>query len=366
MEKRKKKNKLYIFITILISCFLVFLFFIFRPYSYEKKYQVNKYEIEEKYDKETGYYTFLIKEDKIIYPFLIKHNYSNKRELIDNIKEYHNDKEKCILPQNNEFDMYPLCSQNDFVYAYHLSNLKIDDFKEEKIKSLSKTYKEIELNYLNNKSYLIYNYRGFYSIKEDANKEIPLFKNDIYNLNLIYEWKEYILVPDYNENYYFSKIYLFNIKTGTYEEIKLEKPISFDSVFLGDYKNKVYLLDKKEEQEYAINLRNKKVEEVDYLILENKKLVKKNYKDIIVNNLNFLKQDYPEYKLEDHILYQDVLNNKIKISNYEVNKIIKVEDETVYYLAKDTLYMYNPYLGEIKLLSNFEWNFNNTNIIYIF
>ncbi len=366
MESQKKKIKLYIFIIVLIGCFVVFLIFTFKPYSYNRKYQVNKYEIEEIYNKETGYYTFLIQDDKTIYSFLINHKYTKKRELINNVLEYKGEDEKCLLPEGKNFHFYPLCKNDEGVYTYNLSNLKIDNYKYNKIANLDKSYEKIELNYLNDKSYLVFNYRGFYSINPKENKNINLFNNDIYTLNLIYQSKEYVIVPDYNETHYFSKIYLINVKNGSYEEIKLETPISFDSVFLGEYKNKVYLLDKKEEKEYQINLRTKKIEETDYLILENNKLVKKSFKDIVVNNLNFLPISYPEYKLQNNILYQVIEDNLVKISNLEVSKIIKVEDDTIYYLAKDSLMMYNNKVGEIKLLSSFEWNFNNDNIIYIF
>ncbi len=367
MESRKKKIKLCLFIIVLISCFCTFLIFTFKPYSYTKEYQVNKYEIKELYNKETGYYTFLVQDENDTYSFLINHKYTKKRELVTNVLEYKSEDEKCLLPEGKDFNFYPLCKNEEGIHTYNLSNLKIDDYKYSKITNLDKSYEKIELNYLNDKSYLVFNYRGFYSITPKENKNINLFNNDIYTLNLIYQSKEYVLVPDYNETHYFSKIYFINIKNGTYEEIKLETPISFDSVFLGEYKNKVYLLDKKEEKEYQINLINKKIEETDYLILENNKLVKKNFKDIVVNNLNFLNSNYyPEYKLQNNLLYQAIENNLVKISNLEVSKIIKVEDDTIYYLAKDSLMMYNNKVGEVKLLSSFEWNFNNDNIIYIF
>ena len=34
--------------------------------------------------------------------------------------------------------------------------------------------------------------------------------------------------------------------------------------------------------------------------------------------------------------------------------------------AVDTLYYYDQVIGEVKVMSNFEWNFNNDNVIYIY
>ena len=94
-------------------------------------------------------------------------------------------------------------------------------------------------------------------------------------------------------------------------------------------------------------------------------MVNKDFKDIVNKNLNFLSEDEWEYKLEDNNLYWFVNNTKIKISNQNVTKIIKNDKENIYYLVGDELYMYNYYLGEVLLLTNFEWEFNNNNMIYL-
>ena len=88
----------------------------------------------------------------------------------------------------------------------------------------------------------------------------------------------YVIIPDYNEQYYFSKLYIININTSRVEEILLDNKISFNSVFLGDYKNIVYLLDKKEEKEYKINIKKKEVLETDFWILENNKGAERLYR----------------------------------------------------------------------------------------
>ena len=353
----KRKNNSFI-IVILIVIFCLFLYIIYRPYDYTKIYNLNEYNIEEIYNKNNSYYVFNITKENIKYSFLIKGKYTKNRKLIDKIESFDN----CILPQSDYLSFYPLCYKDDIIYSYN--NQKNNDlFDYQNIDILNDNYNNISINYLNGKKYLIYNYRGFYLLSDK--KEIKLYDKDVYNIDLVYYLNNYVLIPDYNSNYYFEKFYLINMNNGKVDEIKLDKKISFTSIFLGDYENNIYLLDKKEEKEYKIDIRKKKVEETNFYILENNKLVKKNYLTIVNNHLTFNKDNLYKYEIINKNLYQVIGDNKIKLSNLEVSKIVKNSNDTVYYLVKDKLYMFNHKYGEILLLSNFEWNFNNTNMIFI-
>ena len=364
---KKKETKLIVFISILILLFSFFLFLIFKPYNYEKEYKIDNFTIKEKYNKETKEYTFQVQDKDIIYPFLINHKYLNKRVLIKDIKIFQdkNKEETCILPISSKLDFYPLCSKNNELYTYNLASINIKDFKYPKQDDYNKTYQKITIHNYQDNSYLLYNYKGFYLINKKDNKNISLFDKDVYTIDLLYQMNNYLIIPDYNEDHYFHKFYVIDILNGKKKEIELEFGISYDSIYLGDYKNKIYLLDKKEEKEYKIDLNKLKVEEVEYQILENNKMVNKDFKDIVNKNLNFLSIDEWQYKLEDNNLYWLVNNTKIKISNKNVSKIIKNDKENIYYLVGDELYMYNNYLGEVLLLTNFEWEFNNNNMIYL-
>ena len=358
---KKKKNN-YFFIILLFFLFIFFLFVIYKPYNYSKKYTLNEFKIEESYSKKDKYYKFIIQNNNITYSYLINSNYYNKRKLINKIEVKNNEDEKCLEISSDYLDFYILCNNEDDVYTYNLS--KVEGLsKYEDINYIDESYKDINIYYLNNKKYLLYNYKGFYLIYNK--KEIPLFDKDIYNLELVYYLNNYVLVPNYNDNYYFDKFYLINMNNGKVEEIKLKSKISFNSVFLGDYKNNIYFLDKKEEKEYIISIKKKKVEETDFYILENNKLVKKNFLSIVNNSLVFNKDKLYNYEIINNKLYQVIDGNKVKLSNLNVNKIIKIDNETVYYLVKDNLYMYNNTYGEVLLLNNFEWNFKNTNMIFI-
>jgi len=366
MNKKINSIKLVMLISILLISFSLFLYFIFKEYSYEKQYVINKFKITEKYNKKSNYYVFNIEYNNINYPYIFKHKYIKKRELIKDIKSYSNDLETCIIPTSDKISFYPLCSKDKEIYTINLSNINDIPYKYKNTKIINEEYNKIYINVLNDNSYLLYNYKGFYLISNDMKKEIELFTKDIYSIDLVYQIDNYLVLPDYNQSYFFDKIYLINIDNGKVKEINMDYKISFDSVFLGDYKNKVYLLDKKNEQEYTINIKKNKIEEIDFLILNNNKLEKTTYRDIVNNNLSFKNNIVYTYKIIDNNLYKIINNTKIKLSNREVTEIIKNDDENVYYLSKDNLYMYNNIYGEILLLTNFEWNFNNTNMIYIY
>lgn len=362
---KSNQSKLIVFISVLILFFLLFLYFSFRSYDYKKTYKVNKYTINESYNKEKKIYTFIIKSDKEEYAYQIRNKYLRKKELVNNIEIAVNENETCVLPESDKLDFYPLCSNNKEVYSYNLSNKNLE-YKYKKIDKSKETYNKIDINYLNDNSYLIYNYNGFYLINNKKNKNINLFESDVYSINLIYQQDEYLILPNYNQNYYFDKLFLINILTGKVEEIELEQEISFESIFLGTYKNNIYLLDKKEEKEYKINLNNKKVEETEFYILKNEKLEKTTFKKIVNNNLLFDNKENNNYKIIDNFLYQTIGNTNIKISNKSITRIIKETSDTIYYLSEEKLYMFNNIYGEVLLLSNFEWNFNNTNMIFFY
>ena len=360
-----KKNKLFVFNTLLLLFFLLFLFFVYRPYNYKKEYNINNYNVIEIFRKKDKVYKFYIKYNNQDYPFIINSKYVRKKELINEIKIYKNEKEICLLPVSDYIEFYPLCSNKKEKYTYNLSKVDNVDYKYRKITTIDKNYKDIKINKLNDLSFLIYNYKGFYLINNDTNKYIEIFKNDHYNLDLIYQYKNYLVLADYDQEYYFNKLYYVNILNGKVKEINFDYDISFDSKFLGEYKNNIFLLDKKNKREYKINLKRKNIELTDFQIVKNDKLIKKDYKQII-KNLKQEPNNFNEYKIIKDKLYRIINKEKIKITNKKVDKIIKFNNDEIFYLSSDKLYMFNNKIGEILLLVNFEWNFNNTNVIYFY
>lgn len=364
----KKKIKLIIFIIFSITIISIFVYIRFKPYNYKVNYVVNNFKIEEKYKIKEKEYEIFIKKDKYNFLYNFKHKYIRNKELINKINIYENENEICILPLSEKLNFYPLCYNNSEYTFYNLSNQNISDFTYQKPNMSEITNNKLKINYIKDASYLIYNYNSFYFVKNNKINEIKIFEQDHYKLDLIYQLNEYIILADYDSNYYFNKFYIINMTNGKIKELEFENKISFNSIFLGDYKNRIYLLDIKEEKEYKINIDKLKIEEIEFTILKNQRLEKVSFKEINNNNLLFDNKPKENYEIIDNKLYKKINEHKFLVTDKLVDKIVKedIENNTIYYLSKEKLYMFNNIYGEILLMSNFEWNFNNTNVIYLY
>ncbi len=241
------------------------------------------------------------------------------------------------------------------------NNLK---YKFKKTNNKYSEYKKVKIYNLYDKNYLVYNYNGFLFIG-DSNKNVKLDTNNEYSLDNLYKTNEYLIVPII-DNYYISEfIFINGINSKTYR-VKVDYDISKDIRYLGEYKNNLYFIDNKEEREYLINIKKRRVEELEKpVIVKNNKITITTIEDIIKKNLSFINKNN-SFVVENNTLYKVNNNIKIKVSNKEIEKVVSVSDYEVYYISKGILYVYNMLDGEIKLLENFEWNFNRDNQVYIF
>ena len=125
-------------------------------------------------------------------------------------------------------------------------------------------------------------------------------------------------------------------------------------------------MDEKEEKLYELVPHKMKFRQIKGKILKNNELLSVDIKDIINKNLEFEYDNIFKYEIINHKLYMVFNNTKLLLSNKDVDKIVDVIDNEVYYLSQDSLYVYSKFKGEVKLLTNFEWSFNNNNIIFIY
>ena len=150
----KKKYKLIIFILILLGGFLIFLYFKNRSYDYEKEYSINKYKIIEKYNRDNKYYTFYITNNNVTFPYIIFNKYLKEKELLQEIEEYKNGEEICIIPKSNKLSFEPLCSKNNLIYTYNLSINKEVPYNYKSNTNLDKSYKKINISSIGDKNFL--------------------------------------------------------------------------------------------------------------------------------------------------------------------------------------------------------------------
>ena len=360
------KNKVKIIVIFLILFFNVFLYII--PSSYQKKYKVDGYSIVEKYDNKQKTYRYDIKGNDN-FSVAINNNYIAKKKHIKQIKKVKLDNGYCIIPISSKVSFYPLCVVDNKQVSYHLIpelKDKIDKSYYKEVKSLDKNYASLDINYLNNKKYLIWNYTSFYYLNNKNNKTIEVLSNDYYQIDLAAKINQYLFLPDYDQGYNFNKAYVINMDNGKMDKWDLKYEISTQSRIVGVYNKSIFLVDEKNEIMYELVPHKKKMRKVSGRILKGNKFEKTNIKTIINNKLVFEPTTYYNYEINNGYLYQTIGNSTTLISNNVVKDIVYKDNETVYYLVNDVLYMYNPYYGNVKLITNFEWSFNYSNLIFIY
>ena len=96
------------------------------------------------------------------------------------------------------------------------------------------------------------------------------------------------------------------------------------------------------------------------------------WKDISLTKLSseevyFQNEGIIKYSLDKDKLYLENLITKDKtLISEDVDKLLVMNSDSVYYLRNDNIYGYKVSTGEKLIMSNFEWNFNNDNILFIY
>ncbi len=361
-------KKLYLLITFILLTFIVFLIVVYQKRSYKIEYTIADFKITENYLKKDGY-LFNINYKDNNYPLFIKNNYSKSRKFIKEIKSYELDKEVCLNISVFDKNYYVCRDNNEIKTIYAMSKNFLEKYSINiEPDNLIKKYQNINI-YNNDYTYLIWNYKGFYQI-DKTEKSLISFKKDNYQNELAYQTEKYLIFPNYDSEYYFNKIYVYDIENEKLKEVISEFDISYDSYYLGVVKNSLYLIDKKGKIEYEINLKKntiKIVSDGNYAKIYNgSKWEEVSITKAINNNVVFPTNNEYIYYLDDNHLYLKIKDYNILITNEKVKKIIHINNNVVYYLVADKLYRYE-YLKDNKLLLKYpEWNFNYNNHIFIF
>lgn len=363
-------KKLRRFIIVALSLIIIYLIIYLTPRNYEYDYKINGFNIQEKYIKKDKEYLFTIKKNDKIYKTIGVSKYTPDRKLINGIKEFNNKDTNCIIIDSKIIANNKLCTKDNELISSSLTNIIPGKYINKKQDNYQK-YKNIKIN-LDDKTYLIWNYNSFIKINKTEKKQIKIFDNDIYNLEIMAKVDKYLVIADYDQKYNYNKLIRLNLKNNKIDEINLKNDISFESRILGVYKNKIYLLDEKNKKEYEINVKKKKINIVsknDFgVIYKNNKQVKSKINKIINDNIEFTSNNYYDYVIENETLYLKIKNisEKIKISNLSIKNIVYQNNEEVYYITDDKLYKYDFIYGNQEIFTNFEFNFNYENMVVIY
>lgn len=350
----------------------VLLYGIVRSKNYTITYQYEQVSIQESYSKQNYMYQFLFQVENQEFFVYFESKYKHAKKFIKEVEVKVKENTICLFPKGNEFTFYPLCKKDGEFISYHL----IDDsdiipkeyFKE--WNTQEEEYNNLKLYNLDNHKYFVWNYKGFYMIDKKNIKEISLFSNDVYTVSLVMQVGNYLLIADYESNYIFRKFYVINSKTGKVKELILDEDMPFESYFLGSTDTYAYLVDKKNKLEYEIYPKKLKYRNITTQgkgkIFINGEWQSIGMQSLVANEQKFSVSSFIKYEIKDQVLYAIINEKQVRITNQSVKQIVYFDNESVYYLVDDKLYSFNFYEGEILVLSNFEWNFNYQNMIYIF
>lgn len=362
-------KKLKIFQITLILLFVIFIIFFFRSVNYIKEYEVDNVNISESYNKDLNYYYFTFTYNDETLDYLYASRYKRNRNFIENIEIIEDEENFCLIPEGNTLEFIPLCMEDgEITYYKNVSeNLKMQIPKEylKEEKELNETFNDINI-YNRDFTYFLWNYNGFYYINKDEEKEIELFDSETYNVNLVAYTEDYLVIADYDSSYTFNKIYRISFDKGDLKEYNLDQDIYFDSYFPGNEKNKLYIVDNKEEQMYELNVKNGELEKTKAKMYNNGNWENVGIKSLINQNKSFTYETNYNYTLEDKTLFLNFDGKQIKTKiDTDVTNIVRIKNNLIFYLKTDTLYVFDPLKGSTKLLEFFEWNFKFENMIYV-
>lgn len=367
----KKKLRLLLIIFLIITFLLLI---IFKDNSYSKVYDIDEYKVTEEFNDKQSYYYFQIKYNSLDYELLINHKYSGEK-LITNITKYSEKEELCLVLELTIGNSTLVCSKDNKLINWNLisDNLK-DKIPSELIKEYSEnSYTEKDITIFNNIDSKIYiwNYKGFDIIENGKLKTLNIFDGDVYDTNLIAKVNNYIIIPNYNQKYNFNKIIILNTKTDEIEEWELNYEISYDSYVMGSYENSIYLVDTKNKIQYELVPHKQKAR---IIATKNSQglIYKKEWQKMTVNQMINNKETFTfniiyNYQIANQKLYLSYINspNTIQVTNNQVDKIVAINDNEVYYLSQNKLFYFNIYDGEKLLAQKEEWLFNNENKVFI-
>ena len=375
MKKYRLKKSAVIFmflILIFIISVIMIIFSLIKDKSYSLEYNLDDFGVSENYIADSKAYYYQIFNKDITYDFMYHSKLVKDTKLIKDIELYTYEDYTCITIESDYIESNPLCALKKEQIDYRLTPVELELPIRKKAIEDDTEYENYHI-YNNDERLLIWNYKGFNYLNKDKIEKINIFSKDIYNVSLIARVNNYVIVPDYEQEYSFNRIYVINLDNLKVDTWKIKYDISFDSYILGTNNKSIFLVDKKNKIEYELAPHKKKMrinaqDNRNGIIYKEGELERESVNSIINTKQVFTyKNDY-KYTIEDQKLYLTYLDKKEKtlISNNDIKEIVYINEDSVYYLVDDTLYKYNLEYGETKLVTFSEWNYNYQNSIIVY
>ena len=392
---KKVVKRILLFIVILLLQLISYIFKKEHDINYELNYKDQNYKIHEIYKDDR--YNFEINIDDNYFVLDTQNLYHKKKKVIDKIYYYDTEDIKCIYTPLENTNI--ICLENSKLKSYYESSKHIKSFvkdlkqlgytnpswdiKDSKIKTIDQV--EVYQDNISDNTYIyLYKYNGFFKITNKYLSKINTFKNDTYLNTLGVQTDKYYVIPNYDDKHDFKEIYVYNMKNDKKKTIKLKNKISTDSYINGVVDKKIYLTDKDNLIQYKIDPKKRKVEEVGNtndggLIYQNNEFksinmyefrktqikYEQNYTDIISDYQYINKVNNNYYYLNNNTFYK--YNSTFGVTQVlfksEAENIV-MNNEDIYFIKDNKLYLYDGYLKEILKYDELSFNSDNRYAVY--
>ena len=398
------------FSVVLLLLFLSFQFLInFLKNEHHVSYTIDKdeiYKIEENYYKKNDdfYVLKVTTADNSEFLFDIDNSFNKQKEIVKDIIDYKDDNIECMLLvfKGNDKRSDPVCKQNNAIvsYNYAASNNDLNGFKEmitdydlDKYNNNSNEREETDIiiypDYIEEDEIIIvYSYKrvGFFS-KENS-KFLTFAATDNYKNILGSLVGKYYVIPYFTSNPTITKYIKYNVSTGTHDDINLTHKISKQTYINGVYNDKLYIFDRSELKQYALDPYREEItlvgdentngfayingeeKEISVYDLNNETIIFSDatdsyegleYQDIYVNERYAITYNNGKF----YKTYKDHLEDSILLFTEDDAKEIKVKNNSIYYVKDDSIYRYNKY-GKVKLITRNELKYNYENVFDVY
>jgi len=367
-------KKFLVLISIISIFILIYLLVVLLPRNYTITYNIDNFKVTESYNRYLNYYTFLIEYENKTFPLIYQGRHIATRQIVTNIEKISYEDSICLSIYIQEA-LYPVCYIGDELVSFHLTVEEIRNKYQDLIfefgTNVIDTLDSLRIyNYLDNK-YFVWNYRGYYFLSEEQNRNINLLDSDDYNNALALKVNHFLITPNYDRNHTFNELFIINTSNLELSSFVFdEEEIPYNSYFQGVQGQYAYLVDRKNRLQYQINVRRRTIEVIGTTNRPGK-WYNNGWEEISLTRLVneeyiFRSNQVHNFVLNGSNLYYLIGNYQKRVSNQDVKKIIYIDNDRVFYLVENVLYMFSNVTGEVRLISNPEWHFNFQNKIFIF
>lgn len=414
-------KRVFFFVLALLLLFFIFQFVVTlfineHDISYTLQNGDKSFQVEEvfKRDGKKHDYYFDITVDQHHFSFHNDSNLDKNKQVIEKIEYFESDDLFCIYPvileKKNTKQNDILCQKGKEQYTYtalhQQNNILVDAFVQrlQQMEYQNASWDEINqpetfqdmtifpTNLLPNSYLLVWNYRGINIIDQQSRYSFSVLDSDRYENTHSKLVGKYYLFPNYDQKHDFTEWYVIDVVDWTQEVFKMDDSVSFDSYVNGVVDGELYLTDRSNKRQIAVNPSKKSVREVGSVEndgtyyhgkWENKSIYDLIQHDMIFDDPISLKEMEDKYgnievkrgtqeyyfKTEDGRVYETFSEDPTRaILLFQDQNIVnwQVVDNVIYFLSDSTIYQYddNTGLKPIAQSNEFKYNYHNIFTVY--